>query len=49
LAAEQQDAPELRPACFEFAIFNFARVRASAGFAALPVALIMQIVQRISL
>jgi hypothetical protein len=49
MAAEQHEAPELRSSCLEFAIFNFALVRSSAGFAALPMSTIMDIVQRISL
>jgi hypothetical protein len=49
MAAERHDANELRAACFQFAVFNFARVRCSAAFPSLPVSTIMDIVARISL
>ncbi len=44
---EQHEAPELRSYYLEFAILT--RVRSSAGFAALPISTITDIVQRISL
>jgi hypothetical protein len=49
VAAGQHEADELRGACFQFAVFNFARVRSSAAFESLPVSTIMEIVKRISL
>jgi hypothetical protein len=49
MAAERHGARELRGACFQFAVFNFARVRCTAAFPSLPVSTIMDIVARISL
>jgi hypothetical protein len=49
VAAEQHEADELRRACFQFAVFNFARVRSSAAFESLPVSIIMEIVKCIRL
>jgi hypothetical protein len=48
-AADRHEAIELRSSCFQFAVFNFALVRTTAAFGSLPVGIIIEIVQRVSL